>query len=162
MTDTGGFIYAIKDPRLTEKQTQEGIAPEDCKDIIFCSSSYRPWEAVERQLRDSVNPDLKAWARGLFEAYPSGLFIRGEEVVDGWMVAHGTPDDSARENTPELPPVPTGQTLLEWVILDYEAYPEPGATRWMTKRKIWIAKLLEQGQPLLNRPAGRPRLVKEA
>lgn len=140
---SGGYVFGIKDPRLTAKGEP---------DIVFVGNGRRPWESVERHLRDSSNAQVWEWAKGLFEDFPEGLVIHDQIVCDAY---HG--------EEVEFPEPIEGRTLVEWVILDVEDdddHVDAGLLRVGqkgTKKQQVIRKLMREGHPLMNRFPGRPR-----
>lgn len=147
---SSGYVFAMKDPRLTR---------EGKPDIVYVGNGRRPWESVARHLRDSSNPEVLEWATGLFQDFPEGLEVLGQEVCDRF---HG-------ENVPVTPLTP-GRTRLEWEILALED-DDQSADSWRqethgshqviapgTRKQTLIRQLREQGHPILNRGAGRPKV----
>lgn len=145
-----GYVYFIKDPRLTLKGE---------KDIVFVGNGRYPWESVARHLERSSNPEVADWAEELHHDFPEGVEILGRIVAARW---HG-------DVKQEIPPVPLGYTRVEWGILDLEDE-EPTRDNHQeglsdgnrvilggSKKSYWIRHLREEGQPLMNRDVGRPR-----
>lgn len=136
-----GYIYTIRDPRIPKPYN-----------IIFVGNSDVPWVAVERHLRRSSNPRVAEWATKLIADFPEGLRMHGQIVADRW---HG-------ENI-DLPESYDGRTLLEWDIVDFEEEQLPSDDHAFhtigrgSKKAYWIKKLQDEGHPLLNNVAGRPR-----
>lgn len=138
------YVFAIKDPRLTAQGKP---------DIVYIGSGRQPWLSVVRHLRESSNWDLYDWSKGLFEDFPEGVDVLGQEVCD---IYHG--------EVISIPPPAEGRTRVEWVILGLDQEPidaELASTRAViplgTQKAYWINRLRAEGQPLLNGRPGRPR-----
>ena len=143
-----GYIYIIKDPRL----------PKD-KNIFFVGSSREPWTAVKRHARRSTVKKLRKYMEELLPALGGKVVIRGKEPVDyfeGYI-------DSLTVLEPEL------GCELPWEVIDYHENKYESVSVEATsdlisvnavsqsKRVYWENRLRNEGHPILNKSAGRPR-----
>jgi hypothetical protein len=140
---SSGYVYAIVDP--------EGPPSDhpDCR-YIFVGNSNQPWSSIQLHIKDSNNEALKQWGRELIAKH------RGQiEILDSIVCDH------YHDPSVKIPPLRPGVFRLEWVILDLEeeVVSPIGEGSVMlnppSKKRAIIKRLVEEGHPLFNGPAGR-------